>query len=80
MMEDAQAEDQVALIVFKAIYHIFHRAVQGDGHPAGTGLGLAIVKGMVEANEGSVAAIDPPGGRGAAIRMILPAAPEDADA
>ncbi|BBJ97898.1 hypothetical protein Xcc1_36280 [Xanthomonas campestris pv. campestris] len=26
-MEDAQAEDQVALIVFKAIYHIFHRAV-----------------------------------------------------
>ena len=62
------------------VFDIFHRAVQGDGHPAGTGLGLAIVKGMVEANEGSVAAIDPPGGRGAAIRMILPAAPEDADA
>ncbi|MCZ0962914.1 sensor histidine kinase [Paracoccus benzoatiresistens] len=63
------------------VFDIFHRAVQGDGQPAGTGLGLAIVKGMVEANEGSVAAIDPPEGRGAAIRMILPAAaPEDTDA
>ncbi|WP_207102638.1 DUF4118 domain-containing protein, partial [Paracoccus shandongensis] len=64
------------------VFDIFHRAVQGDGHPAGTGLGLAIVKGMVEANEGSVAAIAPPRGQGAAIRMILPAAaaPEDADA
>lgn len=63
------------------VFDIFHRAVQGDGQPAGTGLGLAIVKGMVEANEGRVAAIDPPGGRGAAIRIILPAAaPEDADA
>ena len=63
------------------VFDIFHRAVQGDGQPAGTGLGLAIVKGMVEANEGSVAVIDPPGATGAAIRMILPAAaPEVADA
>ncbi len=62
------------------VFDIFHRAVQGDGHPAGAGLGLAIVKGMVEANEGSVAAIEPSGRHGAAIRMILPAAfPEDAD-
>ncbi|MFH7611597.1 ATP-binding protein, partial [Pseudomonas syringae pv. tagetis] len=51
------------------VFDIFHRAVLGDGLPAGTGLGLAIVKGMVEANEGRVAAIDPPEGRGAAIRM-----------
>ncbi|WP_103174317.1 DUF4118 domain-containing protein [Paracoccus sp. SY] len=56
------------------VFDIFHRAVQGDGHPAGAGLGLAIVKGMVEANEGSVTAIEPSGGHGAAIRMILPAA------
>lgn len=63
------------------VFDLFHRAVQGDGHPAGAGLGLAIVKGMVEANEGRVAAIDPPTGHGAAIRMILPAAaPEEADA
>lgn len=63
------------------VFDIFHRAMKGDGHPAGTGLGLAIVKGMVEANEGSVAAIDPPDGQGAAIRMILPAAmPGDTDA
>ena len=63
------------------VFDIFHRAVQGDGQPAGTGLGLAIVKGMVEANEGSVAVVDPPGGTGAAIRVILPAAaPEVADA
>ena len=62
------------------VFDIFHRAVQGDGQPAGTGLGLTIVKGMVEANEGCVAAIDPPSGRGAAIRMILPAAvPEETD-
>lgn len=54
------------------IFDLFHRVVQGDGQPAGTGLGLAIVKGMVEANRGSVAAIDPLHGRGAALRMILP--------
>ncbi|MFD2816357.1 sensor histidine kinase [Paracoccus aerius] len=63
------------------VFDIFHRAVQGDGHPAGTGLGLAIVKGMVEAHDGSIEVIDPPGSCGAAIRMILPAAvPGDADA
>ncbi|MBA4489832.1 sensor histidine kinase KdpD [Paracoccus sp. S1E-3] len=64
------------------VFDLFHRAVQGDGQPAGTGLGLAIVKGMVEANGGSVAAIEPPAGRGAAIRLLLPAdlsSPEDAD-
>lgn len=62
------------------VFDLFHRAVQGDGQPAGTGLGLAIVKGMVEANGGSVGAIDPPEGRGAAIRMVLRAAPlGDAD-
>ncbi|WP_306752943.1 sensor histidine kinase [Paracoccus actinidiae] len=62
------------------VFDIFHRAVQGDGHPAGAGLGLAIVKGMIEANEGSVAAVEPAGSHGAAIRMILPAAfPEDTD-
>ena len=58
--------------------------MQGDGQPAGTGLGLAIVKGMVEANGGTVAVIAPPDGRGAAIRLLLPAAAaaaaEDADA
>lgn len=57
------------------VFEMFHRAIQGDGQPAGTGLGLAIVKGLVEANGGSVAAIDPPRGRGAAIQMSLPAAP-----
>lgn len=66
------------------VFDLFHRAVQGDGQPAGTGLGLAIVKGMVEANGGTVAVIAPPDGRGAAIRLLLPAAAaaaaEDADA
>lgn len=57
------------------VFELFYRVAQGDGQPAGTGLGLAIVKGLVEANGGSVAVIDPPSGRGAAIRMILPAAP-----
>ena len=59
------------------IFDLFHRVAQGDGQPAGTGLGLAIVRGMVEANGGSVAAIDPPSGRGAALRIILPVAPKD---
>lgn len=59
------------------VFDLFHRVAQGDGHPAGTGMGLAIVKGMVEANGGSVAAIDPPGGRGGAIRLTLPAAPSE---
>lgn len=66
------------------VFDLFHRAVQGDNQPAGTGLGLAIVKGMVEANGGTVAAVDPAQGHGAAIRMVLPAAapdpPEPADA
>lgn len=56
------------------VFELFHRAVQGDGQPAGTGIGLAIVKGMVEANDGTVAAIEPPSGQGAAIRMLLPVA------
>ncbi|MCX8509254.1 MAG: DUF4118 domain-containing protein, partial [Rhodobacteraceae bacterium] len=60
------------------VFDLFRRAVQGDGQPAGTGLGLAIVKGMVDANGGTVAAIAPPQGRGAAIRMILPAATPEA--
>ena len=56
------------------VFELFHRAIQGDEQPAGTGIGLAIVKGMVEANEGTVEAIEPPSGRGAAIRMLLPVA------
>lgn len=59
------------------VFDLFHRAVQGDGQPAGTGLGLAIVKGMVEANGGEVAAVDPTSGHGAAIRLTLPAAPRE---
>lgn len=65
------------------VFDLFFRAAQGDGQPAGTGVGLAIVKGMVEANGGTVEVIDPPTGRGAAFRIILPAAarpPEEQDA
>ncbi|AGT11023.1 sensor histidine kinase [Paracoccus aminophilus] len=56
------------------VFELFHRAIQGDGQPAGTGIGLAIVKGMIEANDGKVEAIEPPSGKGAAIRLWLPVA------
>ena len=59
------------------VFDLFHRAVHGDGQPAGTGMGLAIVKGMIEANGGAVAAVEPPAGRGAAFRLTLPAAPPE---
>ncbi len=65
----------IALAERERVFDLFHRAIQGDGQPAGTGLGLAIVKGLVEANEGSVSAIDPPSLSGAAFRIVLPSAP-----
>ena len=40
----------------RRVFEMFFRAVTGDGAPAGTGLGLAIAKGMVEANDGTIAA------------------------
>ena len=63
----------------RRVFEMFHRAVTGDGAPAGTGLGLAIAKGMVEANDGTIAAIDPEFGSGAAIRMTFAAAAERED-
>lgn len=61
------------------VFEMFHRAVTGDSAPAGTGLGLAIAKGMVEANDGTIAAVDPQFGPGAAIRMTFAAAQERED-
>lgn len=52
------------------LFELFHRAP--GAKPGGTGLGLAIVKGFVEAQGGSVAAANRPGG-GAIFQMTLPA-------
>jgi len=61
----------------EAVFDAFHRAAGGDGRSAGTGLGLAIVRGLVEAHGGTVRAEAGPGGRGAAIVLTLPPAPDD---
>ncbi len=58
------------------VFDLFHRVTQGDARPAGTGLGLAIVRGLVEAHGGQVKAEAGPGGRGAAITLRLPLAPQ----
>ncbi|AXC50762.1 sensor histidine kinase KdpD [Paracoccus suum] len=63
----------------RRVFEMFHRAVTGDGAPAGTGLGLAIAKGMVEANDGTIAVVDPQFGPGAAIRMTFAAAEGEDD-
>lgn len=65
------------------VFDLFYRASRGDGAPAGTGLGLAIVRGFVEAHGGMVEVGSGPGGRGAAVTMMLPRAddidvPDDA--
>ncbi len=66
----------IALPERRRVFEMFHRAVTGDGAPAGTGLGLAIAKGMVEANDGTIAVVDPRFASGAAIRMTFGAALE----
>ncbi len=52
------------------IFDLFHRSP--GARPGGTGLGLAIVKGLVEAQGGTVAAANRPGG-GAQFTICLPA-------
>lgn len=57
----------------EAIFVKFYRAERGDKKVAGTGLGLYICRGIVAAHGGTIAAIDPHDGRGACIRISLPA-------
>lgn len=48
----------------------------GRSDRAGAGLGLGIVREIVTAHGGDVALVDPPSGRGACVRIDLPAPPE----
>jgi two-component system sensor histidine kinase KdpD len=52
----------------------FVRGVDGDGRAPGTGLGLSIARGFAEAQGGRVEAFNRPGGKGAAVRLVLPLA------
>ncbi|MBL8895420.1 MAG: sensor histidine kinase KdpD [Rhizobiales bacterium] len=57
------------------IFTKFYRGVEGDGRRAGTGLGLAIARGVVDAMGGKIKAESPVAeGRGARLRIVLPAA------
>lgn len=56
-----------------AIFVKFYRSKHGDRKIAGTGLGLYICRGIVEAHGGTIAAIDPHDGKGACVRISLPA-------
>jgi signal transduction histidine kinase len=54
---------------------LFERFVRGGGDRGGSfGLGLSIVRAVAESHGGSVVLEDPPGGRGAAFVVRLPAA------
>jgi two-component system, OmpR family, sensor histidine kinase KdpD len=56
------------------VFDMFYTAGQPDSRDrAGSGLGLAICRGIVAAHGGTVAAHDGPDGRGACIRLVLPA-------
>lgn len=57
----------------EAIFIKFYRAKHGDRKIAGTGLGLYICRAIVEAHSGSVIAVDPHDGKGACMRIALPA-------
>ena len=54
------------------VFEKFYRARKGDRVRAGTGLGLAISRGFVEAMNGTIAAANRPGGRGAVFSARLP--------
>ena len=58
----------------EAIFVKFYRAKHGDKKVAGTGLGLYICRGIIAAHGGTIAAIDPHDGKGACLRITLPAA------
>ncbi len=58
----------------EAIFVKFYRAKHGDRKISGTGLGLYICRSIVEAHGGRIAAIDPHDGKGACVRITLPAA------
>ncbi len=64
----------IAPEVLPRIFEKFARAPRSSGDAGeGTGLGLAIVKGIVEAHQGTVAAVSPVAdGRGARIEIRLP--------
>ena len=69
MTDDGPGVDPVDL---PFVFDRFYRAQETRG-TSGAGLGLAICRGLVEAQGGSVAAGDAPGG-GARFTVLLPAA------
>ena len=56
------------------MFEKFSRGVSGDGRPPGTGLGLSIARGFLEAQGGSVEAVNLQGGKGARVRLSAPLA------
>ncbi|ESQ76081.1 ATP-binding protein [Asticcacaulis sp. AC402] len=54
------------------VFTKFYRAAEGDRKIAGTGLGLYICREIMNVYAGTVAAIDPPDGTGACMRLSLP--------
>jgi signal transduction histidine kinase len=52
---------------------IFERFTRGErATGGGTGLGLAIARWAMDLHGGTIAAVDPPGGRGGCVRLTLP--------
>ncbi|MCP5181263.1 MAG: DUF4118 domain-containing protein [Pseudomonadales bacterium] len=54
------------------IFDMFQTFAQGDRYMKGTGLGLTICRAILQAHGGTIAAVEPPSGRGACLRMSLP--------
>ena len=52
---------------------LFQRFAQGSGATGGSGLGLALVAEIAQMFGGRAEILDPPGGRGFAVRLALPA-------
>lgn len=57
----------------EAMFAKFARGIEGDGRPPGAGLGLAIARGFIEAQGGSIEAVNRPTG-GACLCIRLPLA------
>jgi signal transduction histidine kinase len=55
--------------IFERFHRVDHARSRNDG---GAGLGLAIVRAIAEAHGGRVTAVDPPGGRGATVELVVP--------
>ena len=56
----------------ESVFLKFYRTEQGDRKVAGTGLGLYICREIMKAHGGNIVAIDPPDGKGACLRVVLP--------